>query len=150
MQQPANLHPNSQQRLQEPRHGECYGTKHERGYEPTSARACVPIPIPVDQPADRNEDQAKSAICAHRLPHPISRNSRTSRPIFPGEQFSIARIADGGILPFPSLMRCAAGAQPNAVNVKADQRTAAIGELGNFVGPDTDLIGPEHATTPAT
>ena len=47
-------------------------------------------------------------------------------------------------MPFPSLMRCAAGAQPNAVNVKADQRTAAIGELGNFVGPDTDLIGPEH------
>ena len=33
---------------------------------------------------------------------------------------------------------------PTAVNVREGQRTAAIGQLGIFVGPDTDLIGPEH------
>jgi len=40
--------------------------------------------------------------------------------------------------------RCGAAAHPNAVNVREGQRTAAIGQLGIFVGPDTDLIGPEH------
>ncbi len=40
--------------------------------------------------------------------------------------------------------RCAATPHPNAVNVRDGQRAAAIGQLGIFVGPDTDLIGPEH------
>ena len=40
--------------------------------------------------------------------------------------------------------RCAVTPHPNAVNVRDGQRTAAIGQLGIFVGPDTDLIGPEH------
>jgi Carbohydrate esterase, sialic acid-specific acetylesterase len=40
--------------------------------------------------------------------------------------------------------RCAKSPHPNAVNVRDGQRTAAIGQLGIFVGPDTDLIGPEH------
>ena len=40
--------------------------------------------------------------------------------------------------------RCAAAPHPNAVNVRDGQRTAAIGQLGIFVGPDTDLIGTEH------
>ena len=40
--------------------------------------------------------------------------------------------------------RCAKSPHPNAVNVRDGQRTAAIGQLGIFVGPDTDLIGAEH------
>jgi Carbohydrate esterase, sialic acid-specific acetylesterase len=40
--------------------------------------------------------------------------------------------------------RCGPAPHPNAVNVRDGQRTAAIGQLGIFVGPDTDLIGQEH------
>jgi len=40
--------------------------------------------------------------------------------------------------------RCGEAAHPNAVNVREGQRTTTIGQLGIFVGPDTDLIGTEH------
>jgi len=40
--------------------------------------------------------------------------------------------------------RCGETAHPNAVNVREGQRTTTIGQLGIFVGPDTDLIGTEH------
>jgi hypothetical protein len=40
--------------------------------------------------------------------------------------------------------QCGAVAHPNAPNLRDGQRTAAIGQLGIFVGPDTDLIGAEH------
>jgi hypothetical protein len=40
--------------------------------------------------------------------------------------------------------RCGEGPKPNAVNVREGQRTAVVGQLGIFVGPDTDLIGSEH------
>jgi Carbohydrate esterase, sialic acid-specific acetylesterase len=40
--------------------------------------------------------------------------------------------------------KCGPVAHPNAPNLRDGQRTAAIGQLGIFVGPDTDLIGAEH------
>jgi hypothetical protein len=40
--------------------------------------------------------------------------------------------------------QCGAVAHPNAPNLRDGQRTAAIGQLGIFVWPDTDLIGAEH------
>ena len=40
--------------------------------------------------------------------------------------------------------QCGKAPHANAVNVREGQRTVATGQVGIFLGPDTDLIGLEH------
>ena len=93
--------------------------------------------------------------------HPLAPGRRQRRATAMPTDASIARTCSRSLpasAPTASMLHslwpwrlgAARLAHPNAVNVREGQRTAAIGQLGIFVGPDTDLIGTSTATTTAT